>query len=138
MVTRRETHLTHVRATGIAAFCLGVGLAGHPFDPIGALIALLIVAILVLALERPGTVLQTFIVAFGGVLISSILQHATIGPSMRPQTFASQLYFGLYPGSGVVAIGLALLATASHGRRNAPPVIAIIGTLVGLALFFLL
>ena len=128
----------HIRGTGIAAFFLGIGLAGHPFDLVGALIALVLVAILVVALERPGTTLQTFIVAVVGVLVTSVLQHTSIGPAWHPGPFAAQLYFGLYPGSGVVAIGLALLATASLGRKDAPYVIAVMGTLVGIALFFLL
>ncbi len=134
--------MNQVRAAGIAAFFLGIGLAGEPLDPIGALMAFVAVAILTVALERPGSALQTFVVGFFGVLLSSVLQHAlpggAVASALHPALVAQRLYFGLYPGSGVVAVGLGLLAASSLGRKNAPAAIAVIGTAVGIALFFLL
>jgi hypothetical protein len=125
-----------VRAVGIAAVFLGAGLAGEPLQPTHVLVAALVVALLTLALERPGTPLQIFAVAFFGVLISAALAHAYIGPAIRPATFAHQFYLNLYPGCGIVGIGLGLLGAASHGRRDAPKVIAAIGAVVGVVLFF--
>ncbi|HVA32653.1 MAG TPA: hypothetical protein VNG31_00805 [Candidatus Baltobacteraceae bacterium] len=130
--------MTQVRAVGIAAFFLGVGLAGQPLQLAHVLIAAGVVALLSVALERPGTPLQIFVVALFGVLVTTALAHAYVGPSMRPATFAEQLYLGLYPGSGVVGVGLGLLGAASHGRRYAPRAISGIGAIVGVALFFLL
>ncbi len=130
--------MTHVRAVGIAAFFLGIGLAGEPLQPGHALIAALVIAILTLALQRPGTPLQIFVVSFFGVLLSTALAHAYVGPSIRPTTFAHQLYLNVYPGTGVVGIGLGLLGAASYGRTYAPTVIVIIGVIVGTVLFFLL
>lgn len=130
--------MTHVRAVGIAAFCLGIGLAGEPLQPGHALIAALVVAILTLALQRPGTPLQIFVVSFFGVLLATALAHAFVGPSIPPTAFAHQLYLNVYPGSGVIGVGLGLLGAASYGRENAPTVIVIIGATVGAVLFFLL
>ena len=130
--------MTQIRAIGIAAFFLGTGLAGEPLQPLHALVGAIAVAVLVIALARPGTPLQIFVVAFFGVLLSTALAHAYIGASTRPTTFAQQLYLNVYPGTGVVGIGLGLLGAASLGRKNAPPVIAAIGAIVGIGLFFLL
>jgi hypothetical protein len=130
--------VTQVRAVGIAAFFLGIGLAGEPFQPGRALLAAILVAILTLALQRPGTPLQVFAVGFFGVLGATALAHAYVGPSMRPQAFAHQLYLNVYPGAGVVGIGLGLLGAASLGRKDAPKVIAALGAIVGVVLFFLL
>lgn len=130
--------LTQVRAVGIAAFFLGVGLAGQPLLIGHALIAAAAIVLLTLSLQRPGTPLQIFAVAFFGVLIAVALSHAYIGPSTRPASFAEQLYLNIYPGSGVVGVGLGLLGAASLGRKDAPKVIAVIGAVVGVALFFLL
>jgi hypothetical protein len=130
--------VTQVRAVAIAALFLGVGLAGEPLQPVHVLVAALVLLVLALALERPGTPLQIFVVAFFGVLISTGLAHAFVGPSLRISTFAQQLYFNLYPGCGVIGVGLGLLGAASHGRKHAPAVIAAIGAVVGIALFFLL
>jgi len=145
MVHVKETpSADQARATGIAAFFLGIGLAGEPFDWMGALFAALLMAVFTVALERRARTLQIFIIAFFGVIITSMVQHATlgqlIGHPMRAAApaVARQLYFGLYPGSIVVALGLGLLATASLGHKRAPLAIAIIGSLVGVALFFLL
>jgi hypothetical protein len=127
-----------VVAVGIAAFFLGVGLAGQPFQIGHVLVAAAILAILTFALQRPGTPVQIFAVAFFGVLIVTALSHAYIGPSTRPASFAEQLYLNVYPGSGVVGLGLGLLGAASLGRKDAPKVIAAIGAIVGVVLFFLL
>jgi hypothetical protein len=132
------SRLTQVQAVGIAAFFLGIGLAGEPFQPFRVLLAAIVVAVLTLALQRPGTTLQIFAVAFFGVLIATALAHLEIGPSTRPTAFAHQFYLNVYPGSGIVGLGLGLLGAASHGRRDAPMVIAAIGAVVGVALFFLL
>jgi hypothetical protein len=130
--------VTQVRAVAIAALFLGVGLAGEPLQPVHVLVAALLIAVLTLALERPGKPLQIFAVAFFGVLIAASLAHAYIGPSMRASALAHQFYLNLYPGCGVIGIGLGLLGAASHGRKDAPKVIAAIGAVVGTALFFLL
>jgi len=130
--------VTQIRAVGIAAFFLGLGLAGEPLQPLQALVAAIAVAVLALALARPGTPLQIFAVAFFGVLITTALSHAFIGASTRPTAFAQQLYLNVYPGTGVVGVGLGLLGAASQGRKHAPTVIAALGAIVGLALFFLL
>ena len=132
------SRLTQVRATGIAAFFLGVGLAGQPFQIGHVLIAAAIIVLLTLALSRPESPLQIFVLAFFGVLIATSLSHAYVGPSTRPASFAEQLYLNVYPGSGVVGVGLGLLGAASLGRKDAPKVIAVIGAIVGVALFFLL
>jgi hypothetical protein len=128
--------MTQVRAVAIAALFLGTGLAGEPFQPVHVLIAAIVLGVLALALERPGTPLQIFVVAFFGVLISTAFAHAYIGPAMHVSTFAQQAYFNLYPGCGVIGIGLGLLGAASHGRKHAPKVIAAIGAVVGVVLFF--
>ena len=130
--------MNQVRAVAVAALFLGVGLAGEPLQPVHVLIAAGVLAILALALERPGTPLQVFVVGFFGVLIATALSHAYVGPAFRPQTFAQQLYLNVYPGSGVVGIGLGLLGAASDGRKDAPKVIAAIGALVGVVLLLLL
>lgn len=130
--------LTQVRAVGIAAFFLGVGLAGQPLQIGHVLVAAAVILLLTLALQRPGSPVQIFAVAFFGVLIATALSHAYIGPSTRPASFAEQLYLNIYPGSGVVGVGLGLLGAASLGRKDAPKVIAVIGAVVGVALFFLL
>ncbi|HZY98752.1 MAG TPA: hypothetical protein VFE36_04195 [Candidatus Baltobacteraceae bacterium] len=132
------SRLTQVRAVGIAAFFLGVGLAGQPLQIGHALVAAAVIVLLTLALSRPASPLQIFAVAFFGVLIATSLSHAYIGPSTRPASFAQQLYLNVYPGSGVVGVGLGLLGAASLGRKDAPKVIAAIGAVVGVALFFLL
>jgi len=132
------SNLTQVRAVGIAAFFLGIGLAGEPLQPFRALLAAIVVAVLTLALQRPGTTLQIFAVAFFGVLIATALAHLAIGPSTRPAAFAHEFYLSVYPGSGVVGVGLGLLGAASAGRPHAPRVIAAIGAIVGVLLFFLL
>jgi hypothetical protein len=127
-----------VRAVAVAAFLLGMGLAGEPFEPLPLLLAVAVVAILAFALERPGKPLQIFCVGFFGVLATVALAHARFGPSSRPGAVVDQLYLNLYPGSGVVGIGLGLLGASSAGRKHAPRTIAAIGAVVGVALFFLL
>jgi hypothetical protein len=130
--------MTQMRAAAIAAFFLGVGLAGEPLQPIHALVAALLVAILALLLERRASPLTGFIVAFAGVLITCALQHADVNPLTAPIDYTGQFYYGLYPGSGVVALGLGLVVAISFGRRTAPEVIAALGAIVGTCLFFLL
>jgi hypothetical protein len=130
--------MTQIRAAAIAAFFLGVGLAGEPFQPLHALVAALIVAILCLVLERNGTPLRGFLVAFFGTMITTALQHANVNPLTAPVDYSGQVYYGLYPGSAVVALGLGLLVAASYGRRTAPEVISGLGAVVGTSLFFLL
>lgn len=130
--------MTQMRAAAIAAFFLGIGLAGEPFQPIHALVSALIVAILCLALERNGTPLRGFIVAFFGTMITTALQHADVNPLTAPVDYSGQVYYGIYPGSAVVALGLGLLVAASYGRRTAPEVISGLGAVVGTSLFFLL
>jgi hypothetical protein len=132
-----------IRATGIAAYFLGIGSAGAPFDPIGALFAAVAILVLVMILERRATTLKTFIVGFFGTLLCSIFQHATLGELLGRQVrtaapaVATQLYFGVFMLVTIVALGLGLLAASSMGRRRAPVAIATIGTLLGVVLFFL-
>jgi hypothetical protein len=130
--------MTQMRAAAIAAFFLGIGLAGEPLQPIHALVAGLLLAILTLLLERNPTPLKGFIVAFLGVLITAALQHANVNPLTAPVDYTGEVYYGLYPGAGVVALGLGLLVAASFGRRTAPEVISGAGAVVGVCLFFLL
>lgn len=145
MVHAHDTPSTNqIRATALAALFLGIGLAGEPFDWFGALIAALVMVVFSVALERRAKALQAFVIGFFGVLLVSMIQHATLGQlighplrSTAPAV-GRALYFGLYPGSAVVAIGLGLLSASSIGRKRAPQVIAIIGAVVGVALFFLL
>ena len=130
--------MTQMRAAAIAAFFLGVGLAGEPFQPLHALVAALIVAILCLVLERNGTPLRGFLLAFFGTMIATALQHANVNPLTQPIDYSGQVYYGIYPGSAVVALGLGLVVAASYGRRTAPEVIGGLGAVVGTGLFFLL
>jgi hypothetical protein len=130
--------MTQMRAAAIAAVFLGIGLAGEPFMPLHALVAALIVAVLCVALERKGTPLTGFIVAFFGTLITTALQHANTNPLLAPVDYTGQVYYGIYPGGVVVALGLGLLVAASYGRRTAPEVISGLGAVVGTSLFFLL
>jgi hypothetical protein len=130
--------MTHIGAIAIAAFFLGVGLAGQPFEPLHALEAGIVLAVLVAVLRQPLTGLRAFIMGFAGLIVTVALQHAFVGPSMHPDTFAWQLYFGVYPGTGVVALALGLLGAATVGRQRAPQAIAGIGTIAGIGILFLL
>jgi hypothetical protein len=130
--------MTQMRAAAIAAFFLGIGLAGEPLMPLHALVAALLLMILVLLLERNPTPLKGFIVAFVGVLLTSAIQHADSNLLVAPVDYTGQVWYGLYPGSGVVALGLGILVATSFGRRTAPEVISGLGAVVGTSLFFLL
>ncbi len=113
--------MTHLRAVAIAAFFLGIGMAGEPFAPLHALLAAGILLIVAIALEPRISNLVIFLVAFVGVLLTCYLQHGEI-----------------YPGTGIVGLGLGGLAASSFGRRTAPAAIVILGTVVGVIIFFLL
>ena len=113
--------MTQLVAVAIAAFFLGIGMAGEPFVPLHALLALTILMLIALALDRRTSPLIVFLFGLCGVLLTCYLQHGEI-----------------YPGTGIVGIGLGGLAASSLGRRAAPAVIAGIGTIVGAGLFLLL
>lgn len=113
--------MTQLVAVAVAAFFLGVGMAGEPFVPLHALLALTILLLIATALDRRASPAIVFLFGLCGVLLTCYLQHAEI-----------------YPGTGIVGIGLGGLAAASLGRRTAPAVIASIGTLVGAGIYFLL
>ncbi len=113
--------MTQLLAVAIAAFFLGVGMAGEPFAPLHALLAIAILLLIATALGRRHTPLIVFLFGLAGVLLTCYLQHGEI-----------------YPGTGIVGIGLGGLAASSLGRRTAPAVVAVLGTLVGTSLYFLL
>jgi len=108
-------------AVAIAAFFLGLGMAGEPFAPLHALLAICILLLIAAALDRIASPLLVFLFGLTGVLLTCYLQHGEI-----------------YPGTGIVGIGLGGLAAASLGRRTAPAVVAALGTVVGTTLYFLL
>jgi hypothetical protein len=117
-----------MRAVAIAAFFLGLGMAGQPFEPRQALLALALLLLVAVILELllsvardPRPSLIVFLFALAGVLLTCDLQHGEI-----------------YPGTGIVGLGLGALAAASFGRRTAPAAVAILGTVVGTGIFFLL
>jgi hypothetical protein len=113
--------MTQLLAVAIAAFFLGVGMAGAPFSPLHAMLAIAILLLVAIALERRHSPLLVFLFGLAGVLLTCNLQHGEI-----------------YPGSGIVGIGLGGLAAASLGRPAAPIVITLLGTLVGVSLYLLL
>lgn len=113
--------MTQMLAVAIAAFFLGMGMAGEPFAPLRALLALAILLLIAAVLGRFPSHLVIFVFGLAGVLLACYLQHGEI-----------------YPGTGVVGIGLGALAAASLGRRTAPAFVAVLGTVVGTGLFFLL
>jgi len=113
--------MTQLLAVAVAASFLGIGMAGEPLAPLHALLALAILLLVATALERRTTPLVVFIFGFAGVLLTCDLQHGEI-----------------YPGTGIVGIGLGGLAAASLGRRTAPAFVAVLGTLVGAGLYLLL
>jgi hypothetical protein len=113
--------MTQLVAVAIAAFFLGIGMAGEPFAPLHALLALAILLLLATALGRGASPLIVFLFGVTGVLLTCYLQHAEI-----------------YPGTGIVGIGLGGLAASSLGRRTAPVAIAALGTVVGAGFYFLL
>lgn len=113
--------MTQLVAVAIAAFFLGFGMAGEPFVPLNALLAIAILLLAATALDRRQTPLIVFLFGLSGVLLTCYLQHGEI-----------------YPGTGIVGIGLGGLAAASLGRRTAPALVAVLGTVVGTGLFLLL
>jgi hypothetical protein len=113
--------MTQLRAVAIAAFFLGIGMAGEPFAPLHAALAGAILLLIAIALEPRASPLVVFLFGFVGVLLTCQLQHGEI-----------------YPGTGIVGLGLGGLAASSIGRRSAPAAVAVLGTLVGSTLFFLL
>jgi hypothetical protein len=113
--------VTQLRAVALAAFFLGIGMAGQPFAPLHALLALALLLLFAVALEARSSPLIIFLFALAGVLLTCDLQHGEI-----------------YPGTGIVGLGLGGLAASSFGRRTAPAAVAILGTLVGSGIFFLL
>jgi hypothetical protein len=113
--------VTQLRAVAIAAFFLGIGMAGEPFAPLHALLAGALLLLFAVALEPRSSPLIIFLFALAGVLLTCDLQHGEI-----------------YPGTGIVALGLGGLAASSFGRRTAPAVVAVLGTVVGAGIFLLL
>lgn len=118
---RNFRFVTQLRAVAVAAFFLGIGMAGQPFALRQALLALALLLLLAVALEARSSPLVIFLFAFAGVLLTCYLQHGEI-----------------YPGTGIVGLGLGGLAASSFGRRTAPAAVAMLGTLVGAGIFFLL
>ncbi|HEY1428168.1 MAG TPA: hypothetical protein VGF18_01240 [Candidatus Tumulicola sp.] len=111
----------HVAAVAVAAYLLGLGLAGRPFFALHAVVALVIVLVgAAIVSIRPST-LGMFLLGFFGVVVTAYAQHAD----------------GYLLGTGIVALGLGGLAAASYGRRTAPALIALAGAIVGAGLFFL-
>ena len=113
--------MTQLRAVAVAAFFLGIGMAGQPFEPRQALLAGALLLLFAIVFESRATPLVAFLFALAGVLLTCDLQHGEI-----------------YPGTGIVGLGLGGLAAASYGRRTAPPAVAVLGTIVGTGIFFLL
>jgi hypothetical protein len=113
--------MTQLVAVAIAAFFLGIGMAGEPIAPLHALLAIALLLLIATALARTHSPLIVFLFGLTGVLLTCYLQHDEI-----------------YPGTGIVGIGLGGLAAASLGRRNAPALVAALGTIVGASLYLLL
>ncbi len=114
--------MTQLRAVAIAAFFLGIGMAGEPLTPLRALLAGGLMLLIVTPLEERSSPLVIFLVATVGVLLTCYLQRSDIYDPER---------------TAVVAIGLGGLAASSFGRRTAPAATAVLGTLIGVGLFFL-
>jgi len=112
--------VTQLLAVAIAAFFLGIGLAGEPLAPLRAIIAGVVLVATAILLGGRASPLVTFLLGFMGVLLTCYLQH--------------QDYY-LF-GSGVIALGLGGLAASSYGRRMAPALIVALGAVVGAGLFF--
>ncbi|MGA8532501.1 MAG: hypothetical protein WB615_00170 [Candidatus Tumulicola sp.] len=113
--------MTQLLAVAIAAFFLGIGLAGEPLAPLGAIVAGIVLVGAAIVLGRSTSPLVIFLVGFLGVLLTVYLQHDD--------------YYLL--GSGVVALGLGALAASSYGRRMAPVLIVALGVIIGAGLFFI-
>jgi hypothetical protein len=112
--------MTQLIAVALAALFLGIGMAGEPLVPLHAIIAGVILVAVGLVLGARPAPLSTFLFAFFGVLLTCYFQHSAV-----------------YPGTGVVAVGLGALAASSYGRRTAPMAIAGFGAVIGVGLFFL-
>lgn len=112
--------MNQLAAVATAAFFLGIGLAGEPLEPLRALVAAVVLAVAAVVLARVASPLVTFTVAFVGVIGTCALQHGAV-----------------YPGTGVLALGLGGLAASSFGRKMAPALIAAIGAALGSGLFFI-
>ncbi len=116
-----ESPATQLMAVAIAAFFLGIGLAGEPLVPLRAIVAGVVLVVAAVILGRRASTLVVFLVGFLGVLVTCYIQR--------------QDYYLL--GSGIIALGLGSLAASSYGRRMAPLIIVTIGAVVGAGLFFL-
>ncbi len=114
--------MTQLRAVAIAAFFLGMGMAGEPLMPLRALLAVGLMLLVVTLLHERSSPLVIFLVATVGVLLTCYLQRSDIYDPER---------------TAVVAVGLGGLAASSFGRRTAPVATAVLGTLIGIGLFFL-
>jgi hypothetical protein len=112
--------VTQLLAVAIAAFFLGIGLAGEPLAPLRAIVAGVVLVVAAILLGRRASPLLTFLMGFFGVLFACYLQH--------------QDYYLL--GTGVISLGLGGLAASSFGRRMAPAVIVALGAIIGAGLFF--
>lgn len=112
--------MNQLAAVATAAFFLGIGLAGEPLVPLRAIVAAAALTLAVLLLSRSSSPLITFAIAFLGVIGTCAAQHGAI-----------------YPGTGVLALGLGGLAASSFGRKMAPALIAAIGAALGSGLFFI-
>ena len=118
---REQSALTQIAAVTVAAYLLGMGLAGRPLFALHALIALAIVLVgAAIVSIRPST-LGIFLLGFLGAIVTAYAQHAD----------------GYLLGTAVVALGLGGLSAASYGRAMAPLLIVIVGAIVGAGLFFL-
>ena len=89
-------------------------MAGEPFAPLHALLALAILLLIATAFGRRASALILFLFAFAGVLLPATCSTARSTP-----------------GTGIVGLGLGGLAASSLGRRTAPALVAVLGTLVG-------
>jgi len=89
--------------------------------PLRALLALAILLLIAIGLERRSSPLVIFLVAIVGVLLTAYLQRDNIDNPVF---------------TGVLALALGGLAASSHGRRTAPALISVLGTLLGVGLFF--
>lgn len=118
---RKPLAMTQLVAVAIAAFFLGIGMAGEPLVPLRALLAGAILLLVAAALGARHSPLIVFLFGLCGVLLTCYLQH-----------------WEIYPRPLVVGIGLGALATASLGRKHAPTLIAVLGTVVGTSTYFLL
>ena len=111
--------MTRAIATFVAAFFLGIGLAGEPLAPLRALLAAAILAAATPLFARQRLNWITFATSFGAVIVACALQHGAI-----------------YPLAAVVALVFALLCASRFGRTIAPGAIATVGAVAGALFFF--